>query len=94
MAKNEKYSNPLTPKLDKQRTREAESVADVSQKIQDTFYGIIDPRRRQERKDSRMLYEDHTAIANLPREPLLHEINQNKYVEHFRSDIYEISGDK
>lgn len=61
--------------------------------LQDIFFGKVDPRRRQELKDSRMIQEDHNAVANLPAKPLLHEFNQNKYVEHFRDDIYEISGD-
>ncbi len=32
----------------------------------DTFYDRIDPRRRREVADSRMVQEDHKAMANLP----------------------------
>lgn len=32
------------------------------------FYSTIDPRRRKEVSDSRMIQEDHTAMANLPKE--------------------------
>lgn len=32
------------------------------------FYSTIDPRRRKELADARMIQEDHTAMANLPRE--------------------------
>jgi hypothetical protein len=33
-----------------------------------TIGSKIDPRRRKEVADSRMIQEDHSAIANLPRE--------------------------
>ncbi len=33
----------------------------------------IDPRRMQEYKDGGMIYEDHSAIANLPRKAQHHE---------------------
>ena len=62
--------------------------------LEDIFFGRVDPRRRQEKKDSRMIQEDHSKIANLSDRPLHHEFNQNKYVEHFKDDIYEISGDR
>ena len=34
---------------------------------------IIDPRRRQERRDFEMIREDKTAMANLPRKAQHHE---------------------
>lgn len=61
--------------------------------LQDIFFGVVDPRRRQEMKDSRMIQEDKGAVANLPQTPKNHEFNQNKYVERLRNDIYEVSGD-
>ncbi len=61
--------------------------------LQDIFYGAVDPRRRQEKKDARMIREDHAKVANLPDKALHHEFNQHKYVEHLRNDIYEVSGD-
>jgi hypothetical protein len=64
------------------------------QSLHDSFFGVVDPRRRQEKKDSRMIQEDHTKVANLPDKPLHHEFNQNKYVEHFRDDVYEITDDR
>lgn len=50
--------------------------------MQDAFYSNVDPRRRQERKDARMISEDHRAIANLSETPIHREFNQDKWVEH------------
>lgn len=43
------------------------------------FYSNVDPRRRQELKDSQMIGEDHNAMANLPTEPIHREYNQNSF---------------
>lgn len=61
--------------------------------LHDIFFGAVDPRRRQELKDARMVHEDHSAVANLPQQAQHREFNQHKYVEHLRNDIYEVSGD-
>lgn len=45
------------------------------------FYHNVDPRRKQELADSRMIYEDKHAMANLKNEPTYHEFNCDKYVE-------------
>ncbi len=55
------------------------------------FYGAVDPRRRQEYKDSRMVRADKKAIANLSPDFIHEEFNQNTFVEHFRDDIFEIT---
>lgn len=47
--------------------------------LRDTFYENIDPRRRQEIADSRMISEDHFAPANCPIYPIHREYNQNKF---------------
>lgn len=36
------------------------------EEIRNNFYKHVDPRRRQELYDSRMIQEDPRAIANLP----------------------------
>jgi hypothetical protein len=36
--------------------------------LNEQHYMGTDPRRRQELMDARMIQEDHTAIANMPRE--------------------------
>lgn len=61
--------------------------------MRDIFFTQIDPARRQEKKDSRMIQEDHSKVANLSQTPLHHEFNQNKYVERFRQNVYEVTGD-
>lgn len=43
----------------------------------------IDPRRRQEVADSRLVSEDHSAMANLPQRPVYHEYNQQRFTPHF-----------
>ena len=45
------------------------------------FYRNVDPRRKQELADSRMIYEDKAAMANLKNEPTYHEFNPDKFVE-------------
>ena len=44
-----------------------------------TFYDHIDPRRRQEMQDSRMIQEDHKAVANLSPRFIHQEYNQMKF---------------
>lgn len=46
------------------------------------FYQNVDPRRKQELADSRMVNEDHKAMANLSEKAVYHEFNPDKYVEH------------
>lgn len=33
--------------------------------LEQTFLEHIDPRRKQEKRDARMVHEDHNAVANL-----------------------------
>jgi len=61
--------------------------------LEGVFFGEVDPRRRQEYKDSRMVQEDHDEVANLSPKFIHREFNQQKYVEHFKDNIFEISGD-
>lgn len=42
-------------------------------------YDTIDPRRRQEVADSRMIQEDHNAMANLSERVVYHEYNEDAY---------------
>lgn len=49
---------------------------DRHQAVQDMyskFYGGIDPRRRQEKADGGMVYEDNKAPANLSAKPLVRQ---------------------
>lgn len=49
--------------------------------IRESFYGNVDPRRRQELADSRMIQEDHKAVANLSETFLNHTFDYDKYPE-------------
>lgn len=53
--------------------------------IEKTFRANVDPRRQQERKDARMVNEDHTAMANLSNMPVYHEFDAWKDVERLKS---------
>lgn len=45
------------------------------------FYENVDPARKQERADGRMVWEDHKAIANLYGQPIYHTFNPDKYCQ-------------
>lgn len=62
-------------------------VMDIYIDMFNAFHEQVDPRRKQELKDSRMVPHDRSSIANLPREFKLHEFNAYKYVE--RLDDYD-----
>lgn len=47
----------------------------------DAFYKEVDPRRKQERADARMISEDHRAMANLSERPIYREFNAWKHPE-------------
>jgi len=63
---------------------------EVEVEMRDRFYIEADPRRLQEKSDSRMVYEDHYAPANLYQKPIYHEFDADKYVEKFGKQSYEI----
>ena len=53
----------------------------VMETLAGSFYHQIDPRMRQKIMDSRMIQEDHNAIANLS-ETFIHEqFNANRFME-------------
>lgn len=45
------------------------------------FYDNVDPRRKQELADSRMVQEDHGSMANLSNTPRYHTFNPDEYPE-------------
>lgn len=45
------------------------------------FYNNVDPRRKQELSDARMVQEDHNAMANLSGRALHHTFNPDEHVE-------------
>lgn len=48
-----------------------------------SFYENVDPARRQERADGRMVWEDPKATANLYQQPIYHTFNPDKYCPKF-----------
>lgn len=58
-------------------------MEDITIILRDTFLSNVDPRRKQELVDSRMIQEDHRAISNLPPVGFQREFNPDRYVEHF-----------
>ena len=66
-------------------------VLDLSDEpMRDTFYGIINPRRKQEVADSRMIQEDHAAMSNLSPRAIHREFDAFRFVEAFKQGNDEI----
>jgi hypothetical protein len=49
--------------------------------MRSSFYNNVDPRRKQELADSRMIQEDTNAVANLSKTFLNHTFDANEYPE-------------
>lgn len=47
--------------------------------MHDAFYQQVDPRRRQEIYESRLVRENENDMANLPRQAIHHEYDQDKF---------------
>jgi hypothetical protein len=45
------------------------------------FFENVDPRRKQERSDARMIQENQSKMANLSESPIHREFNAWKYPE-------------
>lgn len=58
---------------DKAEARAAERAEHRLQLMRGVFYEEVDPRRRQERIDSNMIYEDQNAMSNLPEKAIHRE---------------------
>jgi hypothetical protein len=54
-----------------------------------TFFENVDPRRKQERQDARMIREDHTKMANLSDQAIHREFNAWQFPE--RLNMYDES---
>ena len=44
------------------------------------FYSTMDPRRRQEYSDSKMVSEDHRAMSNLPMQGFQRQFDTQKFM--------------
>lgn len=73
-------ANPRTlindPKVYQNREMEEEGLM-----ASNFFYNNVDPRRKQELSDARMVQEDHNAMSNLSAQPVYHTFNANEHVE-------------
>lgn len=47
--------------------------------MENAFYSTIDPRRRQEISDARMVQEDHAQVSNLPSRFIHEEFDQDRF---------------
>lgn len=59
--------------------RRDQRAFDRTQDMSNEFYAGVDPRRRQEVADGGMIREQHSAMANLPRQAQHHEYPQAGY---------------
>ena len=57
--------------------------------MEDIFRETVEPRRRQEQRDSKRVRTDYTAIANLSQEPMYKEFPVGFQVERFRNECNE-----
>ena len=65
--------------------------------MENAFYSTIDPRRRQEISDARMIREDHNQIANLSNRFIHKEYNPDRFKYDQNSaarPAYEIFNDE
>lgn len=81
-----------TPRTKKAFKRKHSEQPKVMETMAGSFYRMIDPRRKQEVIDSRMVREDMDCTANLPDRPVNTQFNPNRYMESLgffdeRSDI-------
>jgi hypothetical protein len=59
--------------------RRDQRAFDRTEDMSNEFYAGVDPRRRQEVADGGMIREQHSAMANLPRQAQHHEYPQAGY---------------
>lgn len=73
-------TNPDTYSSDPraQENRELESEESMMRSF---FYNNVDPRRKQELSDSRLVQEDHLAVANLSEIMQHHTFDANEFPE-------------
>lgn len=52
--------------------------------LSSSFYNQLDPRRRPEREDARMIQEDHKAMSNLPTRGFQHQFDPQHKRRYFK----------
>jgi len=69
----------VTNEMYRDEQRRDERAFQRLKEIGQEFYAGLDPRRRQEVADSGMIQEDHTQMANLPRQARHFEYPKSEY---------------
>ena len=57
--------------------------------MEDIFRETVEPRRRQEQRDGKMVHCNHSAISNLSQEPIYRTFKPGFQVERLRNDANE-----
>lgn len=70
--------------------KKVEIEFEVEMELRNAFMAQVDPRRRQEVADSRMISEDHYSMSNLSPRFINKQFNPGKYVEKFKPGYDEI----
>lgn len=86
-----------SPRVKKQRAQTArlhKSEDVMLRAMKEEFYRRVNPRRAQEIMDSRMIQEDHAAIANLSPEFINRTFDSGKFMQSLgRNDEFsEVGG--
>lgn len=82
-----------TPRVKKQKMRMVRNKVDsVIHDMESHFYRRVNPKREQEIMDSRMIQEDHDAIANLSPRFINRQFNANKFMQSLgkRDEMSEV----
>lgn len=61
-----------------QKDRQTAQI-NAAKDIHNYFFDDIDPRMRQTASDAGMIQEDHSALSNLPTEPIAKEVPRIKF---------------
>lgn len=69
-AKNRKEAQEVYANMEIKRDMHNQFMYDRVQSMYSSFYGGLDPRRRNEMSDAGMVKEDQNAMANLSPEPV------------------------
>lgn len=73
-------TNPATYSSNPEQSRNKEVQAEELM-MTDFFFNNVDPRRKQELADSRMIQEDHNSMSNLPRQAIHQTFNPSVFPE-------------
>jgi hypothetical protein len=70
-----------SPKVKRMKHKVSRHKSPIVEDMAARFYREVNPRREQEIMDSRMIQEDHNAIANLSPSFINRQFNANRYMQ-------------